>query len=56
MNCDDEKSLAMRFDVKGFPTIKIFGADKRKPISFNGARTAQVSCWLISRHVYINIL
>lgn len=43
VNCDDEKSLAGRFGVRGFPTIKIFGADKKKPLDYNGARTAQVS-------------
>lgn len=42
VNCDDEKTLAGRFNVRGFPTIKIFGADKKNPIDYNGARTAQV--------------
>lgn len=41
VNCDDEKSLPGRFGVRGFPTIKIFGADKKKPLDYNGARTAQ---------------
>ena len=27
--------------MRGFPTIKIFGANKRKPEDFNGARTAK---------------
>lgn len=41
INADDHKSLAGRFNVRGFPTIKIFGANKNKPDDFNGARTAQ---------------
>lgn len=47
VNCDDEKSLAGRFGVRGFPTIKIFGADKKKPTDYNGARTAQVIFFMI---------
>lgn len=27
--------------MRGFPTIKIFGADKNKPEDYNGPRTAQ---------------
>jgi hypothetical protein len=29
-----------RFNVQGFPTILIFGADKDSPIPYEGARTA----------------
>lgn len=35
-----DQSLAGRFGVQGFPTIKIFGANKRKPTDYNGQRTA----------------
>lgn len=41
MNCDVEKGLPGRFGVRGFPTIKIFGVDKRSPSEFNGERTAE---------------
>ncbi|XP_001602967.1 protein disulfide-isomerase A6 homolog [Nasonia vitripennis] len=41
VNADDHKSLGSKFNVRGFPTIKIFGADKNKPEDYNGARTAQ---------------
>lgn len=40
VNADEHKSLGSRFNVRGFPTIKIFGANKKKPEDFNGARTA----------------
>jgi len=30
--------LAGKYGVKGYPTIKIFGADKRHPTDFNGGR------------------
>lgn len=41
VNADDHKSLGGQFNVKGFPTIKIFGANKKSPSDFNGQRTAQ---------------
>lgn len=41
MNADEHKSLGGRFGVQGFPTVKIFGANKNKPEDYNGARTAQ---------------
>ncbi|GMT05170.1 hypothetical protein PENTCL1PPCAC_27344, partial [Pristionchus entomophagus] len=34
------QSVGAPYDVRGFPTIKIFGADKKKPTDYNGARTA----------------
>ena len=41
MNADDHKSLGGQYGVKGFPTIKIFGLDKKKPEDFNGDRSAK---------------
>lgn len=41
MNADDHKTLGGRFGVQGFPTVKIFGANKNKPEDYNGPRTAQ---------------
>ncbi|KAJ4745854.1 Protein disulfide-isomerase like 2-2 [Rhynchospora pubera] len=40
VNCDEEKSLMSRFNVQGFPTILVFGADKENPFVYEGARTA----------------
>lgn len=40
VNCDEEKSLMSKFNVEGFPTILVFGADKDSPIPYQGARTA----------------
>ncbi|KAH9311853.1 hypothetical protein KI387_026888 [Taxus chinensis] len=40
INCDSEKSLMSRFNVQGFPTILVFGADKESPVAYEGARTA----------------
>ncbi|KAF3443378.1 hypothetical protein FNV43_RR13060 [Rhamnella rubrinervis] len=40
VDCDAEKSLMSRFNVQGFPTILVFGADKDSPITYEGARTA----------------
>ena len=33
------KSLASTYGDQGFPTLKIFGADKKKPIDYQGQRT-----------------
>lgn len=41
VNADDHNSLGGQYGVKGFPTIKIFGANKRSPSAYNGQRTAK---------------
>lgn len=41
VNADDHKELGGKYGVRGFPTIKIFGANKNKPEDYNGDRTAQ---------------
>lgn len=38
---DADPSVGSPYDVRGFPTIKIFGTNKNKPVDYNGARTAQ---------------
>uniref|UniRef100_A0A0N4ZQP4 Protein disulfide-isomerase A6 homolog n=1 Tax=Parastrongyloides trichosuri TaxID=131310 RepID=A0A0N4ZQP4_PARTI len=35
------QSVGGPYNVQGFPTIKIFGANKNKPTDFNGQRTAE---------------
>ncbi|KAG8387061.1 hypothetical protein BUALT_Bualt03G0214200 [Buddleja alternifolia] len=40
VDCDAEKSLMSRFNVQGFPTILVFGADKESPLPYEGARSA----------------
>ncbi|KAL7142309.1 hypothetical protein ABFS83_08G115500 [Erythranthe nasuta] len=40
VDCDAEKSLMSRFNVQGFPTIMVFGADKDSPFPYEGARSA----------------
>ncbi|XP_017776096.1 PREDICTED: protein disulfide-isomerase A6 [Nicrophorus vespilloides] len=40
VNADEHRSIGGQYSVQGFPTIKIFGANKQKPEDFNGARTA----------------
>eukprot|EP00823_Brevimastigomonas_motovehiculus_P005136 TRINITY_DN361_c0_g1_i1.p1 TRINITY_DN361_c0_g1~~TRINITY_DN361_c0_g1_i1.p1 ORF type:complete len:885 (-),score=320.88 TRINITY_DN361_c0_g1_i1:204-2858(-) len=39
VNCDDEKSLASEYGIKGFPTIKIF-IGTQPPQDYQGERTA----------------
>jgi len=41
VNADEHRSLGGQYGVQGFPTIKIFGANKKKPEDYNGARSAQ---------------
>ncbi|KAI4463830.1 protein disulfide-isomerase a6 [Holotrichia oblita] len=41
INADEHKDFGKRFDVRGFPTIKIFGKNKKKPEEFSGSRNAQ---------------
>lgn len=44
INCDDQSSLAQRFGVQGFPTLKIFkgeGVMARRPADYTAARSAK---------------
>lgn len=40
VDMDKHQSVGGPYNVRGFPTIKIFGLDKQKPTDYNGARTA----------------
>jgi len=40
VSADEHNLLGGEFSVRGFPTITIFGANKKKPEDYNGARTA----------------
>jgi len=35
------QEVGQPYGVTGFPTIKVFGSDKKKPSAYNGQRTAQ---------------
>uniref|UniRef100_A0A915C0J1 Protein disulfide-isomerase A6 homolog n=1 Tax=Parascaris univalens TaxID=6257 RepID=A0A915C0J1_PARUN len=37
----EHQSVGQPYNVQGFPTVKIFGANKQKPTDYQGARTAQ---------------
>lgn len=41
IDCDAHPSLAQEFDVKGFPTIKVFGGNKKAPSDYQGPREAK---------------
>lgn len=41
VDADEYQELAARFNVRGYPTIKIFGTNKRKPDDYTGQRTSQ---------------
>ena len=40
VDADAHNALAGRFSVRGFPTIKIFGANKKSPVDYSGPRTS----------------
>lgn len=40
VDADQYKSLGSQFGIQGFPTIKLFGADKKTPIDFASGRDA----------------
>ena len=39
-SAQENSALAQKYGVQGFPTLKIFGADKKKPTDFQGQRTS----------------
>ncbi|XP_012869009.1 PREDICTED: protein disulfide-isomerase A6 [Dipodomys ordii] len=41
VNADTHQSLGGQYGVQGFPTIKIFGANKNKPEDYQGGRTGE---------------
>uniref|UniRef100_A0A7N6A2Z5 Protein disulfide-isomerase A6 n=1 Tax=Anabas testudineus TaxID=64144 RepID=A0A7N6A2Z5_ANATE len=41
VDADQHKSLGGQYSVRGFPTIKIFGANKNKPEEYQGGRSSQ---------------
>lgn len=34
------EKLAQKYQVQGFPTLKVFGADKKSPVDYQGQRTS----------------
>lgn len=43
VDADQHKSLGGQYGVRGFPTIKIFGANKHKPEDYQGTGDMLVS-------------
>nr|XP_061843339.1 protein disulfide-isomerase A6-like [Nerophis lumbriciformis] len=41
VDADQHKSLGSQYGVRGFPTIKVFGANKNKPEDYQGGRSSQ---------------
>lgn len=40
VDMDQYKDMGSSYNIQGFPTLKFFGADKKKPIDYNQQRTA----------------
>eukprot|EP00282_Hemiselmis_andersenii_P008385 CAMPEP_0114140228 /NCGR_PEP_ID=MMETSP0043_2-20121206/17267_1 /TAXON_ID=464988 /ORGANISM="Hemiselmis andersenii, Strain CCMP644" /LENGTH=423 /DNA_ID=CAMNT_0001234297 /DNA_START=59 /DNA_END=1329 /DNA_ORIENTATION=- len=51
VDADKHKELGGQYDVRGFPTIKVFGKDKKKPEAYQGERTAQA----IAKHLLLHV-
>ncbi|XP_074365544.1 protein disulfide isomerase-like 2-3 [Apium graveolens] len=56
VDCEADKSLMSRFNVEGFPTILVFGADKERPSIYEGARSASAIESFALEQLEINIL
>jgi len=41
LNADEEKDIAKKYDIKGYPTIKLFTAKTKTPIDYNNDRTLE---------------
>ncbi|XP_041929014.1 protein disulfide-isomerase A6-like [Alosa sapidissima] len=41
VDADQHQSLGSQYGIQGFPTIKVFGANKNKPEDYQGGRTGQ---------------
>lgn len=41
VDADQHQSLGHQYGVQGFPTIKVFGADKSSPVDYQGERMAK---------------
>ena len=41
IDADKERSVSGKYGIRGFPTVKFFGADKEKPEEYNSARKAE---------------
>mmetsp|Transcript_27363 Transcript_27363/g.45896 ORF Transcript_27363/g.45896 Transcript_27363/m.45896 type:complete len:439 (+) Transcript_27363:55-1371(+) len=39
VDATQHESLAQKYQIQGFPTIKVFGADKKSPTDYQGQRT-----------------
>ena len=40
VDATQNEKLAQQYQIQGFPTIKVFGADKKSPMDYQGPRTA----------------
>ncbi len=41
VNCQDERELAGKYKIEGFPTVLFFGEDKTKTVEYEGDRKAE---------------
>ena len=49
VDADAHSALGGKYGVRGFPTIKIFGAEKSKPSDYQGQRTHKAIARRVSR-------
>ena len=56
VNCENDRELAERYKIEGFPTVLFFGDDKNKFEEYGGDREADKIIDLKYRFLYIKYL
>ena len=41
VNCEEQRELAQKYKIDGFPTVLFFGEDKTKTVEYDGDRKAE---------------
>ena len=56
VNADEHQSLGGQYQIQGFPTIKVFGANKNSPSDYQGTCTSilkSIGNFILDLHIVI---
>lgn len=57
INADEEVDIAAKYDIRGYPTIKLFPrGNSQKPIDFKGERTTQGLVEWTNTQIHTNVV